>query len=138
MGPTRCADCFAALAMTILYRKSSRDSSSFAALIALMNKFLNSSIGRLRLIGLLEGASLLILLFLAMPVKYLLGNPAPVRIVGMTHGLLFILFVFYTIGIASTRQWSFTRITWKLLLASVVPFGTFYVDRKVLRPMDQK
>jgi integral membrane protein len=71
-----------------------------------------------------------------MPAKYMLGNPTPVRIVGMAHGLLFLLFVFYTIGLAATRQWSFSRITLKLLVASVVPFGTFYVDRKLLRPMD--
>lgn len=103
-----------------------------------MNKYLNSSIGRLRLIGILEGVSFLVLLFLAMPVKYMLGNPTPVRVVGMAHGVLFILFVFYTIGVASIRQWSFTRVTWKLLLASVVPFGTFYVDKKLLRPMDQQ
>lgn len=101
-----------------------------------MLQYLKTPIGRLRLIGILEGISFLVLLFLAMPVKYMLGNPTPVRVVGMAHGLLFILFVFYTIGIAATRQWSFTRITWKLLLASVVPFGTFYVDKKVLRPMD--
>jgi integral membrane protein len=103
-----------------------------------VSQFIKTPIGRLRLIGILEGLSFIVLLFLAVPVKYILGNPLPVRIVGMTHGMLFILFVMYTIGIASSRQWSFSRITWKLLLASVVPFGTFYVDRKVLRPMEQR
>lgn len=101
-----------------------------------MKKYLSSPIGRLRLVGILEGVSLLILLFLAMPVKYMLGDPMPVRIVGMAHGVLFLAFAFYVIGMASSRQWSFSKVTLKLLLASVIPFGTFYVDRKLLRPMD--
>jgi integral membrane protein len=97
-----------------------------------MKQYFSTSIGRLRAIGFLEGISLLLLLLIAMPVKYLLGEPALVRSVGMAHGVLFLLFVFYSINVGLQRRWAFSRITWKLLLASVIPFGTFYVDRKIL------
>ena len=104
-----------------------------------MKQYINTPIGRLRAIGFLEGSSLLILLFIAMPVKYLLEEPALVRSVGMAHGVLFLLFVMYTLGIAMTEKWSFRTTTWKVLLASVIPFGTFYVDRKILsRPADER
>ena len=97
-----------------------------------MKQYINTPIARLRTIGFLEGSSMLLLLFIAMPVKYLLDEPALVRSVGMVHGVLFLLFVVYTLGIAMTEKWSFWRITWKVLLASVIPFGTFYVDKKIL------
>ena len=97
-----------------------------------MKQYINTPIARLRTIGFLEGSSLLILLFIAMPVKYLLDEPALVRSVGMAHGVLFLLFVICTLGIAMTEKWPFRTTTWKVLLASVVPFGTFYVDRKIL------
>lgn len=101
-----------------------------------MRSLLNTPIGRLRLVGMLEGVSLLALLFIAMPVKYLMGNPSLVRSVGMAHGVLFLLFGALTIVVSTERQWSFGKVTWKVLLASVIPFGTFYVDNKILKPMD--
>ena len=89
-------------------------------------------IGRLRLTGFLEGSSLLLLLFVAMPMKYFFGDPSLVRMLGMVHGLLFVLFVLLTLGVAVENKWSFSKKTWKVLLACVVPLGTFYIDRKVL------
>ena len=102
-----------------------------------MKQYYSTDLGRLRALGFLEGTSMLILLFIAMPVKYLLGNPALVQSVGMAHGVLFVLFVIYTLAISVTQRWSFWSITWKVLLASIVPFGTFYVDRKILSRLDQ-
>lgn len=98
-----------------------------------MNTFLATRIGRLRLLGILEGSSLLLLIFIAMPVKYLLHNPGWVKAVGPVHGVLFLLFVINTFQVAIEKEWRFTEITWKVLLACVIPFGTFYVDRKILR-----
>jgi len=102
-----------------------------------MKRFFNTPIGRLRCLGFLEGSSMLLLLFIAMPVKYLLGNPALVQSVGMLHGVLFVLFVIYAIGVSVTERWSFWSITWKVLLSSIIPFGTFYVDRKILSRMSK-
>ena len=88
--------------------------------------------------GFLEGGSLVILVFIGMPLKYLLSNPIVVDIVGPIHGILFILFVLNTFRVAIEESWSFWGLTWKLLFASFVPFGTFYMDWKVLADMHLK
>lgn len=91
-----------------------------------------TSIGRLRIIAWLEGLSLLLLVFLAVPVKYIYGNDQLTRMLGPVHGALFLVFVFNAISVAVQYRWSFRYRTWKVLLACLVPFGTFYVDRKIL------
>ena len=93
---------------------------------------LKSSLGRLRIIALLEGISLLILLGIAMPLKYLAGIPEVVRVVGMAHGVLFILYAVLLIQVAVEKSWSFKK-TILSLIASVIPFGTFYADAKWFR-----
>jgi integral membrane protein len=100
-----------------------------------MIHLLKSSLGRLRLLGMLEGISLLVLVFIAVPLKYYSDRPELVRIMGSVHGALFLLFVLNTFSTAIALRWSFRQTTWKVLLACVLPFGTFYVDRKILRPM---
>lgn len=95
---------------------------------------LKSSVGRLRLLGLLEGISLLVLIGVAVPLKYFHGDPTLVRAIGPVHGLLFLLFVLNTLQVSVQYHWRFAT-TCKVLLACVVPFGTFYVDRKILAPM---
>jgi integral membrane protein len=100
-----------------------------------MTRFLTSSIGRLRAVAFLEGLSLLLLLFVAMPVKYGLGEPILVKYIGMAHGILFILFILLALVQHVEQQWAFFSVTWKVLLSSLVPFGTFYVDHKVLAPL---
>lgn len=96
---------------------------------------LKSQLGRLRIIALLEGMSFLILLGIAVPLKYMAGQPQTVRVVGMIHGLLFILYVFYIIRIQADMKWS-PKQTAIALIASVVPFGTFYADTKLFRPAE--
>src|SRR5688572_17675000 len=103
-----------------------------------MKQYFSTGIGRLRAIGFLEGTSLLLLLFVAMPVKYLLGYPILVQVIGLIHGILFLLFVWHTVRLSSERRWPFFKTTWKVLLSSVVPFGTFYIDRKILSRMDSQ
>ena len=98
-----------------------------------MKTLLQSSMGRLRLIGFLEGVSLLVLLGIAVPLKHLYGNAMLVKAVGPVHGLLFLLFVFNALSVGVQQQWKFRTTTWKVLLACVVPFGTFYIDRKILK-----
>lgn len=86
----------------------------------------------LRLLALLEGLSLLVLLFVAMPLKYAYDEPGAVRHVGMAHGVLFIGYSIWLFVIAAQENWQ-----WKPILvsfaSSFVPFGTFYSDRKYFR-----
>ncbi|MGC1241180.1 MAG: DUF3817 domain-containing protein [Chryseosolibacter sp.] len=93
---------------------------------------LSHTLGRLRLTGLLEGLSFIILLAIAMPLKYLAGRPEMVSIVGMAHGVLFVLYIFLTIVAKVKYPWSWKKML-LLWAASVVPFGTFYADYKMLR-----
>lgn len=97
-----------------------------------MTGLFKTAIGRFRIIGFFEGVSLLLLFGVAMPVKYILGDPSLVQSIGLVHGLLFILYVLFTINMRSQYNWDSTT-TGKVLLASVIPFGTFYIDGKVLK-----
>ena len=92
---------------------------------------------RLRWVGRLEGISLLLLLFVAVPLKHAYGNPAAVKMLGPIHGALFVWFVLQTLGVAVERRWKFSETTWKVLVACLVPFGTFYVDRTILSKMEE-
>lgn len=95
---------------------------------------LNSHTGRLRVIAFLEGWSLLILLFIAMPAKYILGVPEATQAIGLIHGILFVLFVFATITLSILQKWNFGTVL-IVMASSVFPFGTFYIDRKILRKL---
>ncbi len=94
--------------------------------------WLKTSIGRLRVIGFWEGVSFLVLLVIAMPLKYVWGEPGAVRVVGMAHGVLFMLYVWAAIQAALEHDWSWKR-TGLVLLASLLPAGPFVVDAKLLR-----
>lgn len=93
---------------------------------------LNTMMGQLRLVAFLEGLSLVILLFIAMPLKYLADMPSMVRIVGMAHGLLFIAYVGYVLFARPEFGWD-ARKTLLALVLSIVPFGTFWADVKLFR-----
>lgn len=101
-----------------------------------MTQLFYTKTGRLRILGLLEGISLLILLFIAVPLKYIWQIPEWSKAVGTIHGVLFLLFVFNTLSLGVEQNWKFKDTTWKVLLASVIPFGTFYIDRKVLAKIE--
>lgn len=80
--------------------------------------------------GILEGISYLVLLFIAMPVKYGLKEPILVEIFGAAHGFLFVAYVFLaalTIGLRKWPAWVFLQA----FLASLLPFGTFWMDRRI-------
>jgi integral membrane protein len=79
-----------------------------------------------------EGLSFLVLLGVAMPLKYLWGMPTAVRVVGMAHGVLFMCYVLLVFLVCEERHWG--RVTLLMaLLASVVPAGTFLFERRYLR-----
>lgn len=58
-----------------------------------------------------------------------------VQALGPIHGALFVLFVINTLSVGIEQQWKFTATTWKVLLACMIPFGTFYIDKKILKPI---
>lgn len=93
---------------------------------------LRDPLTRLRLIGMMEGASFLLLLGIAMPLKYLAGEPQMVRIVGSAHGLLWVLFVAAVVEVSVRMRWPLRRIA-AALVASVVPFGPFVFDAHLRR-----
>lgn len=99
----------------------------------MMLKLLNSPLTRLRVTGVLEGISLIVLTGIAVPVKYINDDPSLVKIIGPLHGLLFLLYVINAISVGVEYRWKFSVTTWKVLLACIIPFGTFYIDRKILR-----
>jgi integral membrane protein len=75
-----------------------------------------------------EGISYLLLLGIAVPLKYLAGYPQPVRIIGMAHGVLFVLYILLAFAVMEKYQKS---IRWFMLafILSLIPFGTFYLER---------
>lgn len=85
-----------------------------------------------RIITLIEGFSLLVLLFLAMPLKYIWNLPQMVQVVGMVHGILFLLFVVLAILVFDELKWSLKTFG-MVMLASVIPFGAIYIDKKHLK-----
>jgi integral membrane protein len=87
-------------------------------------------IRRFRVIALLEGASFLILLGIAMPLKYFAGMPLAVRVVGMAHGMLFVAYLALVAALLYRRQWSLGRAG-EAMMMSVLPFGTFVFDRSL-------
>lgn len=90
----------------------------------------STNLGRLRVVAILEGISFLVLLFIAMPLKYLAGLPLAVRFVGLAHGLLFLGFVHFLIAVHVEKQWPISR-SLAAFVASLLPFGPFVLDRKL-------
>ena len=93
-------------------------------------KFSNTPLGRFRLIGILEGISFLLLLFIAMPLKYFANIPEFVKYIGWLHGLLFILYGFTLVHVKFSNKWSIFRLI-IAMVASLIPFGTFLLDKKL-------
>ncbi len=83
-----------------------------------------------RFISLAEGVSWLALLFIAMPLKYAFGQPEAVRLLGRVHGGLFVLFIL-TLAMAATEAgWKFRQVA-RAFLASLVPFGAFWLEKRL-------
>lgn len=82
-----------------------------------------------RKIGMAEGVSFLVLLFVAMPLKYFAGIPMAVTIAGSIHGLLFVSFIILAYQVKESFKKNNTWL-FKAFLASVIPFGTFVMDKE--------
>ena len=90
----------------------------------------NTSVGILRFVGILEGISYLVLLIIAMPLKYLFDLPMAVTIVGGLHGFLFVSYVIMVAFVKFKKRWSILWGIWAVFLA-FIPFGTFYLDKQL-------
>ena len=85
-----------------------------------------------RLVAFIEGVSYILLLFIAVPIKYLLDDPTYVKLLGMPHGILFVSYIIFAVIGKNKFNWSYLEF-FIIAAASLVPFGTFYVDKKYLR-----
>ncbi|PKA99510.1 integral membrane protein [Flavobacteriaceae bacterium MAR_2009_75] len=86
-----------------------------------------------RITAILEGISYLALFAITMPLKYMADLPMPNKYVGYAHGVLFIAYIILAIVLWMEKKWSIKKGI-ILLLASLLPFATFYVENKYLKP----
>lgn len=93
---------------------------------------LHSVVGRLRLIGNIEGISYLVLLFIAMPLKYWADLPQAVSLVGAAHGFLFVLFLLALAHAAIAKRFSILLVI-GAFVSAFIPFGTFLLDKRLQR-----
>ncbi len=87
--------------------------------------------------AILEGISYLALFAVSMPLKYLADLPRPNIYIGYAHGFLFIAYALLAIVFCVRKKWGFKRML-VLFTASLLPFGTFYIDQKYLAPIASK
>ena len=85
-----------------------------------------------RIIALLEGVSYILLITVGLYFKYQLGDPTYVKLLGMPHGLLFVAYLILAFLIRDNENLNKTEF-FIVLVCSVLPFGTFYVDKKYLK-----
>ena len=86
----------------------------------------------LRRIGRIEGISFLLLLGIAMPLKYAAGKPSAVKVLGWAHGLLFVIFCISLLQTMRAARWPLGRAA-LVFLAGLLPFGPFLLDRRLKR-----
>lgn len=95
----------------------------------MLNYNLKTAEGRFFAVAFLEGLSFLILVFIAMPLKYFANSPEMVKKVGMAHGLLFVLFVITLVQVATDNNWKWSKAI-VAFATSFLPFGTFWFEYK--------
>ena len=101
----------------------------------MIDNLLKTALGRLRIVAFLEGCSFL-LLGVTMILKYKFAMPQPNYVVGLAHGILFVLYVGLLVQVAFLQKWSIVKMFWAFM-ASLIPFGTFYADKALFRQSDK-
>jgi integral membrane protein len=97
---------------------------------------MKNRISNLRLIGFIEGVSFLVLLLIAMPLKYYLDFPMAVKITGWIHGLLFILYILAVFMAIEAMEWNWFSVL-VALAVSLIPAGTFVLDKSLKRRVNK-
>ena len=100
----------------------------------MVNNLLKTALGRLRIVAFIEGCSFLLLGF-TMILKYKFLMPQPNYIVGLAHGILFVLYIVLLLQVSFLHRWSILKI-FLAFLASLIPFGTFYADKVLFRQIN--
>jgi integral membrane protein len=85
-----------------------------------------------KIIAITEGISALLLFFFAMPMKYIFQDPIYVKHIGMGHGVLFTIYILFATFLKFNQNWNLKKY-FEICLASIPPFGTFYIEKKYLR-----
>jgi integral membrane protein len=97
----------------------------------MVNQLLKTALGRLRIVAFIEGCSYLLLGF-TMILKYKFAMPQPNYLVGLAHGILFVLYIVLLIQVSFLHHWNIFKM-FLAFIASLVPFGTFYADKVLFR-----
>ncbi len=85
-----------------------------------------------RIVAFFEGVSYILLLFIATPIKYFMDDRQYVEMLGLPHGILFMTYVVLAFMLKKDMGWTDKQFR-NVLLASIIPFGTFYIDKKYLK-----
>lgn len=97
----------------------------------MVNQLLKTALGRLRIVAFIEGCSYLLLGF-TMILKYKFAMPQPNYVVGLAHGILFVLYIVLLIQVSYLHRWNIFKM-FMAFIASLIPFGTFYADKVLFR-----
>ena len=97
----------------------------------MVNQLLKTALGRLRIVAFVEGCSYLLLGF-TMILKYKFAMPQPNYVVGLAHGILFVLYIVLLLQVSFIHRWNLIKML-MAFIASLVPFGTFYADKVLFR-----
>lgn len=101
----------------------------------MIKNLLKTALGRLRIVAFMEGCSYL-LLGLTMILKYKFAMPQPNYIVGLAHGILFVLYIVLLLQVSFLHRWNIFKMFFAFL-ASLIPFGTFYADKVLFRQVNE-
>ncbi len=100
----------------------------------MVKELFKTALGRLRIIAFIEGCSYLLLGF-TMILKYKFSMPQPNYVVGLAHGILFVLYIVLLLQVSFLQKWSIIKMFWAFI-ASLIPLGTFYADKVLFRQLD--
>ena len=120
------------MSLFVLLRDTNNLATKTLQKIHIMLTLLKTQIGRLRILAFIEGSSFLVILFITMPLKYGFNIPEPNKYFGMLHGVLFILYLLWVLLVKIEQNWTLKTML-LAMLASVVPFGTFWADKKLFK-----
>jgi integral membrane protein len=93
------------------------------------------SVNRFRIVAVLEGWSYVLLLFIAMPLKYMFDMPLFVKYLGWAHGALFVAYMLTLLQATINASWKFGKLAWAVI-ASFIPFGTFVLDKQLKKELE--
>lgn len=100
----------------------------------MIKELLKTALGRLRIVAFIEGCSYLLLGF-TMILKYKFAIPQPNYVVGLAHGILFVLYIVLLLQVSLIHRWNIFKM-FLAFLASLIPFGTFYADKALFREIN--